>query len=275
MKKTLKMAVTLVVAASICAFGFTPGMAAEKISITGSTTVLPIAQKAAEDFMKKHADVQISVAGTGSGDGIKAIIDGTADIGDSSRDMKDKEKDLAKEKGVTPVRHTVALDCIVPVVHPANPVSGLTVEQLKDMYTGKIKNWKEVGGEDKPIVVISRDSSSGTFEVWNEKILDKERVRPDAQMQASNGAVAQAVAGNKFAMGYVGIGYLNDNLKPLTVNGVAASPQAAADGSFAVSRALFMFTRGEPTGVVKDFIDFVKGPEGQKIVVEEGFVAIP
>jgi phosphate transport system substrate-binding protein len=248
--------------------------AAERITITGSTTVLPIAQKAAEDYMKKYPDVKISVAGTGSGDGIKSIIDGTANIGDSSRDMKDKEVALAKSKGVTPVKHVVAMDCIVPIVHPDNPLSEVTLEQLKAIYTGKIKKWKELGGMSKPIVVISRDSSSGTFEVWNEKVLDKERVRPDAQLQASNGAVAQAVAGNKYAIGYVGIGYVNPNLKALTVEGVKASAKTAMDGSYPVARQLYMFTNGEPTGAVKAFLDFVKGPEGQKIVQEEGFVPL-
>ncbi|MFH1138440.1 MAG: phosphate ABC transporter substrate-binding protein [Pseudomonadota bacterium] len=245
----------------------------KKITMTGSTTVLPIAQKAAENYMKMHSDVNISVSGTGSGDGVKAIIDGTADIGNSSRDMKDKEKKLAESKGVAPVRHTVALDCIVPVVHPSNPVSALTTAQMKDIYAGKVKNWNEVGGEDKPIAVISRDSSSGTFEVWNEKVLEGEKVRPDAQLQASNGAVAQAVAGNKFAIGYVGIGYLNPSLKALTVNGVEASAQTAKDESYPVARALYMFTAGEPTGEVKSFLDFVKSPEGQKVAEEEGFVS--
>ena len=260
---------------SLLVLGLSAGIAAAetKITMNGSTTVLPIAQKAAEVYMKMNPDVSISVAGTGSGDGVKSIIDGTADIGNASRDMKDKEKKLAGEKGVTPVRHTVALDCIVPIVNPVNPVKDLTVEQLKAIYTGKVKKWNEVGGENKPIVVVSRDSSSGTFEVWNEKVLDKEKVRPDAQLQASNGAVAQTVAGNKYAIGYVGIGYLNDNIKGLTINGVKASAKTAMDNSYPVARALYMFTQGEPQGEVKKFIDFVKSPEGQKIAVEEGFVA--
>jgi phosphate transport system substrate-binding protein len=245
------------------------------INITGSTTVLPIAQKAAEDFMKKHPDVRISVAGTGSGDGIKSLIDGTADIGDASREMKSKEIKLAKSKGVTPKQFVVALDCIVPVVHPSNKVSDLSIEQLKKIYTGEIKNWKQVGGADMPIVAVSRDSSSGTFEVWNHKVLGKKaRVRPDAQLQASNGAVAQAVAGNKNAIGYVGIGYLNDKLKGLKVGGVTASAKTAMNKSYPIARGLNMYTRGEPKGVVKDFIDFVLSPEGQKIVKEEGFVAL-
>jgi len=247
----------------------------KSITITGSTTVLPIAQKAAEDFMKKHPDVRISVAGTGSGDGIKAVIDGTADIGDASREMKGKEIKLAKSKGITPKQFVVALDCIVPVVHPSNKVGDLTIPQLKKIYTGDIKNWKEVGGADLQIVAISRDSSSGTFEVWNHKVLGKKaRVRPDAQLQASNGAVAQAVAGNKNAIGYVGIGYVNDKLKGLKVGGVEASAKTAMDKSYPIARGLNMYTRGEPKGAVKEFIDFVLSPDGQKIVVEEGFVPL-
>ncbi|MFH1057133.1 MAG: phosphate ABC transporter substrate-binding protein [Pseudomonadota bacterium] len=254
--------------------GLTVPAAAEDIVITGSTTVLPIAQKAAEVYMGKNAAVKISVAGTGSGDGVKAIIDGTADIGNASRDMKGKEEELAQSKGVKPVRHVVALDCIVPVVHPSNPVKDLSLMQLKQIYNGKIKNWKDLGGEDKTIVVVSRDSSSGTFEVWNEHVLGKDRVRPDAQLQASNGAVAQAVAGNKNAIGYVGIGYLNPQLKALTVGGVAASAQTAKSKAYPIARGLNMYTNGTPKGVVKDFIDFVMGPEGQKLVAAEKFVPV-
>lgn len=275
MKKgiTAKLIVMTMAAVMLIAFsGLALAGAKETITITGSTTVLPVAQKAAEVYMAKHPDVAISVAGTGSGDGIKAIIDGTADIGDSSRDMKKKEIKLAESKGVKPVRHTVALDCIVPVVHPSNPVVNLTMVQLKDIYTGKIRKWSQVGGLNKPIVVISRDSSSGTFEVWNKKVLKKVRVRPDAQLQASNGAVGQAVAGNRYALGYVGIGYLNARLKALTVDGVTATPAAAMDGSFPVSRKLFMFTKGEPSGAVKDFLDFIKSAEGQDLAEKEGFV---
>lgn len=249
-----------------------PASAVERLTITGSTTVLPIAQKAAEVFMKKY-DINVSVAGTGSGDGIKSIIDGMADIGNASRDMKPKEIKLAESKGVKPVRHTVGMDCIVPVVHPSNPVSNLTLAQLMAIYTGKISNWSEVGGNDKPIVAISRDSSSGTFEVWNKLVLKKKRVRPDAQMQASNGAVSQAVASNKYAIGYVGLGYLNAKLKPLKVENVMATTATAKDKSYPVARRLFMFTRGEPVGMVKTFLDFVKGPEGQRIAEEEGFVS--
>jgi phosphate transport system substrate-binding protein len=247
---------------------------AGSVVIKGSTTVLPIAQKAAEDFMKMHAGVNISVSGGGSGNGIKAIIDGTTDIGDSSRFIKDKEIKLAMEKGVLPVPHRVALDCVVPVVHPSNPLKDISMDQLKRIYTGEITNWKDLGGDDKPIVVISRDTSSGTYEVWSEKVLDKEKVTPKALLQASNGAVAQAVAKNKYAMGYIGIGYLNQDVKALKVNQVEASATTALNGTYPVSRALFMFTNGWPEGDVMSFINFVVSPAGQKIAQEEGYVPL-
>lgn len=249
--------------------------AGRSITITGSTTVLPIAQKAAEEYMKRHPQVRISVAGTGSGDGIRSLIEGTCDIADASRDLKPKEKALLKAKGIRLVKHVVALDCIVAVVHPSNPVDDLSLAQLRDIYTGRVRDWKQVGGRPGPVVAISRDSSSGTFEVWNHKVLQGARVRPDAQLQASNGAVAQAVAGNRYAIGYLGLGYLNPRLKALTIGGVRPGPATAVDGSYPVARPLFMFTRGEPTGAVKDFLDFVKGPEGRRIAREEGFVPMP
>jgi len=173
---------------------FTTGLAsAGNIVIKGSTTVLPIAQKVAEAYMKQNPDIKISISGGGSGNGIKALIDGSTDIGDSSRFIKDKEVKLAVEKGRYPVPFAVAYDCIVPVVHPSNSVVNLTMAQLKAIYKGEVKNWKDVGGPDRPIVVISRDTSSGTYEVWEGKIMHKERVFPGALLQASNGAVAQAV----------------------------------------------------------------------------------
>lgn len=274
MSKFGKIITMLACVAVVAGLIVSPAFAEKKLTLTGSTTVLPIAQKAAEVFMKKNPDVNISVAGSGSGDGIKSIIDGIADIGNASRDMKKKEIKRAEEKGVKPVRHVVALDCIVPIVNPDNPVSDLTIDKLMGIYTGKIKNWKQVGGKDKKIVVVSRDSSSGTFEVWNHKVLSKKKVRPDAQLQASNGAVAQAIAGNKYAIGYVGIGYLNPKIKGLTVGGVQASAATAMDKSYPIARGLNMYTAGEPTGLTKQFIDFVMSAEGQGIVKAEGFVPV-
>ena len=221
---------------------------AENLVIKGSTTVLPIAQKVAEAYMKDNPDVKITISGGGSGNGIKAIIDGTTDIADSSRFIKDKEIKQALENGAYPVPFRVAYDCIIPVVHPSNPVQNLTLEQLKQIYMGRARSWKEVGGDDRPVVVVSRDTSSGTYEVWESKVMAKERVFPGALLQASNGAVVQTVAKNKNAIGYIGIGYIDSSVKPVSVDGIVGSSETTLNGTFPISRPLFMFTRGWPEG---------------------------
>jgi phosphate transport system substrate-binding protein len=248
---------------------------AGNIEIKGSTTVLPIAQKVAEAYMKEHPDVRITISGGGSGNGIKALIDGSTDIADSSRFIKDKEVKLAVENGRYPVPFAVAHDCIVPVVHPSNSIENITMEQLKDIYMGKVKNWNEMGGADRPVVVISRDTSSGTYEVWHNKVLKKERVFPGALLQASNGAVVQAVSNNKNAIGYIGLGYIENSVKDLTVNGVRGSEETTLNGTFPISRPLFMFTAGWPEGDTLNFINYVIHPEkGQEYVSEIGFVRL-
>jgi phosphate transport system substrate-binding protein len=249
-------------------------LAAESIVIKGSTTVLPIAQGTLEAYMKANPGVQISLSGGGSGEGIKALIDKTTDIATSSREIKDKEIELAKSKGVNPVAHVVAFDAIIPVVHPKNKVTNLSIDQLSQIYQGKITNWKEVGGEDLQIVVISRDSSSGTFESWDHFVMKKAKVTPRAQMLASNGALVTAVAKNKYAIAYLGIGYVNKSVKPLIVNGIKASVQTAMSREYPMSRELYMYTNGEPEGSMAKYIAFVKSPAGQKIVAKEGFVPI-
>ena len=248
---------------------------ADKIVIKGSTTVLPIAQKVAEAYMKQNPDVKISISGGGSGNGIKALIDGSTDIADSSRFIKDKEVKLAVGKGRYPVPFAVAYDCIVPVVHPSNSVMNITMQQLKAIYKGEIKNWKEIGGPDRPIVVISRDTSSGTYEVWAKKVMKKERVFPGALLQASNGVIVQAVSKNKNAIGYIGIGYMSKSVKALMVNRVKGSVETTLNGTFPISRPLFMFTPGWPKDDVLKFINFVIHPEkGQKYVRDAGFVPL-
>ena len=147
--------------------------------------------------------------------------------------------------------------------------------QLKAIYKGEIKNWKDLGGPDRTIVVVSRDTSSGTYEVWEEKVMKKERVFPGALLQASNGAVVQAVSKNKHAVGYIGLGYVNKSVKPLTVNGIMGSEKTTLDGTYPISRALYMFTRGWPTGDTLNFINYVLNPQkGQKYVEEAGFVPL-
>jgi phosphate transport system substrate-binding protein len=248
---------------------------AGNIVIKGSTTVLPIAQKVAEVYMKANPDVRISISGGGSGNGMKALIDGSTDIADSSRFIKDKEVKLAVEKGRFPVPFAVAYDCIIPVVHPSNSMTNLTLDQLKAIYKGEIKNWKDVGGPDRSIVVVSRDTSSGTYEVWEGKVMKKERVYPGALLQASNGAVVQAVSKNRNAIGYIGLGYLDASVKALSVNGIAGSPETTLNGTYPVSRPLYMFTAGWPTGDTLNFINYVIHPQkGQKYVAEAGYVPL-
>jgi phosphate transport system substrate-binding protein len=249
-------------------------LAGDSVTINGSTTVLPIAQKAAEEYMKKNPGINISVRGTGSGDGIKALIDKSTDIATSSRVIKKEEIESAAKKGVTPIEHQVSLDAIAIVVNPANPVNNITKDQIKAIYVGDITNWKELGGENKEIVAISRDSSSGTYEFFVEHVLKKEKPMPECLLQASSGAVAQTVAKNKYAIGYIGLGYINNDLKALSVNDVRPSVETVHNNTYPIWRPLYMYTDGEPKGEVKKFIDFAKGPDGQKIVEEEGFVPL-
>jgi phosphate transport system substrate-binding protein len=269
MKKFLTILLTILFVCSMIGLSY-----AENLRIDGSTTVLPIAQKAAEVFMKKYPNIRVFVSGSGSGTGIKALLDGTTDIADSSREAKDKEIASGKEKGVILTAHKIALDGIVPVVHPSMKMSNITTEQLRDIYNGKIKSWKELGGPDRPISAVSRDTSSGTYEVWEEKILKGDRVRPDALLVASNGQAVQTVAQNKFAIGYIGIGYIDKTVKVLNVNGKKATVSSIRDGSWPVARPLFMYTNGKPSGVIAKFLDFMLSKEGQNVVNEVKYVSI-
>ncbi|MEA3328816.1 MAG: phosphate ABC transporter substrate-binding protein [Candidatus Omnitrophota bacterium] len=245
-----------------------------RLVIQGSTTVLPIAQKAAEVFMGKYRGSDISIRGGGSGTGIAALIDGICDIADSSRPMKKKEILKAKGKGINPKPHVVAMDGIAVIVHPSNPVNELSLSQIKDIYTGRISNWSGLGGKNQKIVIISRDVASGTYECFSKLALNKERVRPDALLQASNMAVASTVKRTEGAVGYVGLGYLSLEVKALAIDGVVPSVETVRNGKYPVSRPLFMYTNGKPKGLIKDFIDFVLSKEGQEIAKDQGFVAL-
>ena len=244
------------------------------LTIQGSSTVLPIAQKAAEAYMQKHPDVNITVRGGGSGNGIAALVDGAVDIADTSRFIKDKEFNKAHKNGIYPVPHRVAMDGIAVVVNPANSIDNLTLEDLEKIYTGKVTNWKELGGADKEIVVVSRDSSSGTFEVFGEIALDGARVTPSALLQSSNGTVKSTVAETEGGIGYIGLGYLSDEVKTIKVNGVKPTNTTVASGSFPIARPLFMFTDGWPTGLTANFINFVLSSEGQEIAEQQGYVPL-
>jgi phosphate transport system substrate-binding protein len=246
----------------------------DEITIVGSTTVLPIAQITAEKFMDANPGVSISVGGGGSSVGAKSLLAGTCDIADSSRALKQEEIAAALAKGIQPKPHVVAMDGIAVIVNPSNSVSELSLEQIKAIYTGQINDWSELGGAKGVIVVVSRDSASGTFEAFNELALKNARVRPDALLQASNQAVAQTVVQTPGAIGYIGMGYLTNSVKAVDVDGVKASNETVLSKEYPISRPLYMYTNGDPKGSVKEYLDFVKGKEGQKLAEEQGFVGL-
>ena len=245
---------------------------AADVAMTGSTTVLPIAQIVAEALAGQYA---IDVSGGGSSVGVASIIDGTADIGDHSRAWKMKEIQKAAELEVVPFQWHIANDAIAPVVHPSNPIQDLTIEQLKAIYSGEIVNWSELGGNDAPVVAVGRDSSSGTFETWEKLVLGGDDPDPSVLALASNGDVASEVSMNPNAIGYVGIAYITPQLKALTVNGQEATLATALNYSYPISRPLFMSTNGFPApGPVLDVILFVLSDEGQALVQDVGYAPI-
>jgi phosphate transport system substrate-binding protein len=270
----LLMALFMAAAMVITSLGITRGTNAGTITIKGSTTVLPIAQITSEVFMERHKDVNISVQGGGSGVGVAALIDGTCDIADSSRSMKEQELSDAVRKGRDPKANVVAMDGIAVIVNPANKLGAITKKQLKDIYTGKISDWSQVGGEKQKIVVVSRDSASGTFESFGELALDKAKVRADAMMQASNQAIATTVGQTPGAIGYIGLGYITPKVKVVPVDGVMPSKDTVLRNKYVLSRPLFMYTNGAPQGAVKEYIEFILSEEGQKLVEEAGFVGL-
>ena len=244
----MNLAKTLVL--TCAALGLSVAAHAQDIVVNGSTTVLPVMQKAAESFMAANPDIKLVISGGGSGNGIKALGEKQCDVAMSSRDIKDKERAAAEKKGVKPVRIAVAVDAIVPVVNPENPVKDLSLDQLAAIYSGKVRNWQEL-------------------------VMKKERVTPAALMQASNGTVVQAVAKNKNAIGYIGLGYLDKSVKGLTVSKVAASAKTALDGEWPIARELYIFTNGDPKGGVKKLVDYLLAADkGQKDVLAVGYVPL-
>lgn len=248
------------------------------INVEGSDTLVNVAGAWADAFMTENPGVMISVKGGGSGTGIAALINGTVDFADASRQIKDEEIEQAGAAGVTPVEHKVAIDGIAVVVNPGNGVEDLTLEQLGRIYRGEITNWSEVGGADKAIVLLSRDSSSGTYEYFKEEVVaagdENAEYAASAKLLPSNQAIADEVAANDAAIGYIGLGYLTESVKVVAVDGVKASIETAKDGSYAISRYLYMYSNGELTGVMQAYLDWILGADGQQIVADEGFVPL-
>ena len=248
--------------------------------IKGSDTVLPLTQKEAEVFMKNHPGSSIMVTGGGSGVGLAALQNGTTDIAQSSRKMKLDEKMKMQDAGKTFTETIIAYDALAVIVNPSNKINQLTREQLESIYTGKVTNWKEVGGDDMPIVVYSRESSSGTFEFFKEHVLNKKNFAPSALLMPATGAIVQSVSQTKGAIGYVGLAYLESDVKALKVSydkGVTyvnPTVENAMNKTYPITRPLYYYYLNTTEKAVKPFVDFILSTEGQKIVREIGYVPV-
>jgi len=261
----------------------TPKAATQYVTVKGSDTMVHLVSAWAEAYMKANPHVNISVTGGGSGTGIAALINGTTDICAASREMKASEVEKAKANGVEPVETAVASDGIAVIVNPGNPVSELTQDQIGKIYTGAYTNWKEVGGPDGRIVVLSRESSSGTYVFFQEHVLKMKDYTPEARLLPATSAIIQSVSSDKWAIGYVGLGYASEaagRVKVLRVKasetGRAVMPSEATvkSGEYPIARPLFLYTGANASSAVKAFLAYTLSVAGQKIVTEGGYVAI-
>ncbi|NIO71796.1 MAG: phosphate ABC transporter substrate-binding protein PstS family protein [Anaerolineae bacterium] len=258
----------------------------QTIQNKGSDTIVNLALAWAEAYTAQHPEVRIAVTGGGSGTGIAALINGTVDIANASRAMKPEELERARANGIEPVEHVIAADAIAVVVHPSNPVDGLTIDQLSDIFTGQVTNWRKVGGEDRPIVLLSRESNSGTHIYFLEEVVRKGEkgnqalFSPDTLLMPSSEGISHEIRQNPNAIGYDGLGYVTEDQKTLAVAIRADEPYVlptvatVKDGSYPIARSLYMYTNGQPTGVIKDYLDWILSDEGQAIVRELGFVPL-
>lgn len=246
----------------------------DRLVIDGSTTVGPIAKAFAEYFMEQNPSVNVTVSESGSGNGVRSLINNTCDIGILSRFMTENEFSAAVKNGITPIAHVVALDGLAVVVHPANRVTELTREQVRDIYLGKITNWNEVGGPDARIIVISRDTNSGTYETFENIVMNKEKMAEHVEYVGSNGAVLQRVSNTQGAIGYIGLGFVNREVKPLLIDGVEASPETIRSGLYPIARPLYFFTNGYPEfgSTLYRFVTLYLQREGHEIISAIGFI---
>jgi phosphate transport system substrate-binding protein len=262
-----------------------PG-AAVSIQNKGSDTMVNLALAWAEAYARLHPEVHIAVTGGGSGTGIAALINGTVDLANASRRIKEEERAEARKNGIEPVEHIVAGDAIAIVVHPSNPVDRLTIAQLSDIFSGKITNWSQVGGENRPIVLVSRESNSGTHVFFLETVVrqgkqgDKTLFSPDTLLMPSSEGISAEVRQNANAIGYDGLGYVTPDQKVLAVATGEGKPyvlptaETVKNGSYPIARALYMYTVGQPKGAILAYLEWIRGPQGQAIVKELGFVPL-
>ena len=259
-----------------------PGYGQEMLTIKGSDTMVNLVQRLAEVYLEHNPDVFVSVTGGGSGTGLAALINRKCDLVNSSRAIKPEEINRAEENGVNPVEVILALDGFSLIVHGSNPVEKLTLPQIAQLFRGEIKNWKELGGKDLPVVLYGRQSNSGTYIFFRDEVL-KADYAPSMLQLNGNAQIVEAVRRDVAGIGYVGVGYLKD-AEAVNIIRVAVTPDAdyispvdssaVQSGQYPLSRPLYQYVHGAPAGPVKSFFLFELGEEGQRIVEEEGFIAI-
>ena len=269
---------SLVIAAALCALTAAAACAAPldafkgqkgKIDIAGGTAHIPVMREAAKRIMAMNHDIRITVAGGGSGVGVKQVGEGLVEIGNTGRPLKKEEIEKYGLK-----TFPFAIDGVAVVINPANKVAELSFEQLADIYSGKITNWKQVGGADAEINVYGREDGSGTREVFTNLAIKNENVTPKTNVVSSNGAMKTAVAKDERAIGYVGIGHIDKSIKAPKLAGMTASQENAANGKYTVVRDLYMNTKGEPTGLTALFIDYIYSPEGLEIIKDSKYIPL-
>jgi phosphate transport system substrate-binding protein len=254
------------------AVGGTANAAERTIVLDGSTTVGPIAKSFAAYFTRKYG-IRVTVSESGSGNGAKSLINHSCSIATLSRSMKAEEIAAAKKIGVNPVAHVIALDGLAMVVHPGNPVRSLTKAQISNIYQGTVTNWQQVGGPNARIVVIQRESNSGTEESFKELVVGKGvQITRNAETQASNGAVKSRISTTLGAIGFLGLGFVDRSVKSVAVNGIVPSVQTVRNSTYPVTRPLYFYTDGVPTGLVKQFINLSNTADGKRMISELGFV---
>ncbi len=271
MKKLLKSCATV-----FAAVGIVGGAQAESIVMDGSTTVGPVAKAFAEYYMQRNPGVNVTVGESGSGNGARSVLNQTAHIGTMSRFMRDTEFKAAVDAGVMPVAHVVCLDGLPILVHPSNPVSDLTVDQVRDIYAGRITNWRQLGGPNRAIIAISRDTNSGTYETFSGMVMRGVEIAAGVEYVGSNGAVRQRVQTTPAAIGYAGLGFVDATVKALKIEGVAPSEVTVKTGEYPIARPLYMFTNGYPKlgSHLFRFMNIHLSEDGYHMIREVGFIPL-
>ncbi len=242
------------------------GRSQTDLTLAGSTSIQPFADKWAEVFMEKHPGLGVNIQGGGSSAGIQACKSGACQIGMSSRELKGNEKDL--------VEVVVARDGLAVIVHPSNPVRGAKVAEVKQIFAGDLRNWKYLGGPDREITVVTREEGSGTRGAFQELVMGKTRIYRGAITQDSNGTVREIVAHDPHSIGFISLGLVNDQVRALDLDGASANEENIRSGRYTLVRPFLFVSQGEPTGLAKEFVDFVLSEEGQALVKKEGLLPI-